>query len=274
MRRRLAASLLAATVLVLLAASSAQAAPGSLRILVVGNEIESSDALRPAVAAKPGVSAVDVFDSQDGTPDPALLSSYDMVVGTGDSFYDDPVLWGDRLADYLDAEGALVQFAYDNWEQSGAHPEGRFESGGYAPFIPGPNDNDLVTLGTRVVPDSPFLVGVGDFTSIDNTTVALAPGATLLAKWSDDRNAIALKGRVLSASTSPEDVSSVDPLAQLVVNAGNAFNTGKRAAALKKCKKLKKKKPKGKTKKQRRKSAKKLKKGFKRCKKKARQKPK
>jgi hypothetical protein len=223
-RRLILALTLAATIVAVLAGpSGSQAAPGSLRVLVVANSLEP--ALPPAIAATPGIGTVDTFDSFSGTPSAATLATYDLVVGTGDSSYQDPVLWGDRLADFLDAGGAELQFAYDNWEDEGAHPTGRFESGGYPPFIPGNNDNDATTLGTILVPSSPLLTGVVSMNTTNNTTDAVAPGATLLAKWADDRNAIATKGQVVSVTAAPEtgEFSPFSAAGQLAVNTGNVL---------------------------------------------------
>jgi hypothetical protein len=225
MSRRLVLALtLAGTIIAMFAGPSpSQAAPGNLRVLVVGNSIEPD--LAPAIAATPGIGTVDTFDSFSGTPSAATLATYDLVVGTGDSSYQDPALWGDRLADFLDAGGAELQFAYDNWEDSGAHPTGRFESGGYPPFIPGNNDNDATTLGTILVPGSPLLAGVTAISTSDNTTDALAPGATLLARWADARNAIATKGQVVSVTAAPQ-TSAFSPLSaagQLAANTGNVL---------------------------------------------------
>jgi hypothetical protein len=245
------------------AATASQASPGALRILIVSNVPDPR--LHDALVGFPGVAVVDTFDSSTGTPDAASLATYDLVAGTGDDFYQDASLWGNRLADFLDAGGAEIQFAYDNWDDPGASPTGRFLSGGYAPFIPGPNDNDLTSLGQILVPGSPLLAGVPVFTTVDNTTDALAPGATLLAKWADGRNAIATKGRVLSLTASPETGGQLDPIsaaAQLAVNAGKVLHapvtTGQRAAALKKCKKKNKKNPNHKKFKKCKKRAKKL----------------
>jgi hypothetical protein len=187
-------------------AAGASASPGSLRILIVGNALDPGDvdvpSLAPAILAVPGVGAVDSFDSSKGTPDPATLATYDLVVGTGDDVYKDPAAWGNELADYLDAGGAEIQFAYDNWEDTGASPTGRFASGGYAPFNLGPNPNTATTLGAILVPSSPLLAGVPTLTTSDNTTDTVAPGATLLANWADGRAAIATKGRVVSVTAS------------------------------------------------------------------------
>jgi hypothetical protein len=233
-------------------ATASQAVPGNLRIVIVGNCADFSD-FATTLAGTPGVASVDNFNSSVDTPSPATLATYDLVVGKGDCAYQDPALWGNRLADFIDAGGVFVQFAYDNWDSASAHPTGRFESGGYQAFIPGPDDALLTSLGTILVPGSPLLAGVPSFTTSDNTTPTVAPGATLLAKWTDDRNAIATKGRVVSVAASPQN-GSLDPMsaaAQLTVNAANVLGpkppkpptpvTGQRAAALKKCKKNKKK---------------------------------
>ncbi|MGH2958885.1 MAG: hypothetical protein ACRDKE_04725, partial [Solirubrobacterales bacterium] len=186
-------------------AAPAQAAPGALNVLVVGNQSSTGSDLATAIAGEPGVATATSFESNSGTPSPEILATYDLIVSIGDSNYFDAALWGNRLADYIDAGGPVVQTAYDNWEDDGAAPTGRFESGGYAPFLRGDNENLGVTLGTLVVPDSPLVQDLGVFPTSDNTTTPLAPGATLLAKWSDDRNAIAVKGRVASVSASPGD---------------------------------------------------------------------
>ena len=209
----------------LVGATASSAVPGNLRILIVSNRPADITEFSPALAAEPGVAEVETFDSSEGTPSPASLSTYDLVVGSGDSTYQDPELWGNELADYLDAGGAEIQFAYDNWDAIGAHPTGRFESGGYAPFIPGPNENFTSSLGSILVPDSPLLAGVPSFSTDGNTTPTLAAGATLLANWENDKPAIATKGRVVSASASLED-GSFDPIsaaARLAVNAGNVL---------------------------------------------------
>jgi hypothetical protein len=169
------------------------------------------------------VSSATSFDTSSGTPTAAQLASDDVVVSVGDSCagYADATLWGDRLADYVDAGGAVLQTAYDNWDDPTAHPLGRFASAGYPPLLLGPNDNLDVTLGERVVPSSPILQAVPDFESTDNTTTPLAPGATLLAKWSDGRNAIAMKGGVVATSASADDSTALPGLAQIAVNTAN-----------------------------------------------------
>jgi Divergent InlB B-repeat domain len=218
--RRLVLALL---VLALLAVpASAQAAPGALNVLVTGN-CGDQDSLAAAIAAQPGVSSATSFATDTGTPTAAELAGNDVVVSVGDSCdgYADATLWGDRLADYVDAGGAVLQTAYDNWDDPTAHPLGRFASAGYPPLLLGPNDNLDVTLGERIVPSSPILQGVPSFQSTSNTTTPLAPGATLLARWSDGRNAIAIKGGVVATSASPGNATALPGLATIAVNTGN-----------------------------------------------------
>jgi hypothetical protein len=211
-------------------AAGALAAPGSLRVLIVQTQgAETFSSFIGALKAKPGVAAVDSFEGSVATPTASTLAGYDLIVSAGDADYQDATLYGNRLADYIDAGGSVIQFAYDNWDEDGAHPTGRFESGGYPPFVPGPNDNDNTTLGTLVVPNSPLLAAVPSFNTGLNTTDALAPGATLLATYADGRNAIATKGRVLSVTATPGyegDPGQINPIsaaAQLALNVGNVL---------------------------------------------------
>jgi hypothetical protein len=177
--------------------TSASAAPGAYRIVIVHGNCEPPTKLQAELKAFPDVVAVDIFDACEGTPSLALLTPYDMVVSINEEEYLDPVAYGNVLADYVDSGGFVFQFAYDS--ETSLRVQGRFEAQGYAPFIPGENDNEAVTLGAFDAA-SPLMQGVTALSSGWNTTPTLAPGATLVAKWSDGRNFLAYKGRVVSAS--------------------------------------------------------------------------
>ena len=222
--RRLAVGLVAVLCGSLLVAAPSSASPGALDVLVTGNCF--SDAVTPLatqLGTETGVASVTTFDTSTGTPTAAMLADQDVVVSLGDdcSPYADQATWGDRLADYVDAGGVVVQAAYDNWNMANAHPTGRFASGGYPPLELGPNDNVATTLGEVEDPSSPIVQGLGTFANSDNTTTPLAPGATLLAKWADGRNAIAIKGRVVATSSSADESSAVPSIARLARNAGD-----------------------------------------------------
>jgi hypothetical protein len=177
--------------------TSANAAPGAYRIVIVHANCEPPTQFQAQLAIFPDVSAVDILPACSTTPTLGELTPYDMVVSMNEDGYADPVAYGNVLADYVDSGGFVFQYAYDN--EDGLLPEGRFDEGGYAPFIAGDNPNDPVTLG-EFDASSPLMQGVTALTSTDNTEPALAPGATLVAKWSDGRNLIAYKGRVVSVS--------------------------------------------------------------------------
>src|SRR5436305_2896155 len=78
---------------------ASQASPGHLRILFASNlPGELDPGIVPAIAAEPGVATVDPFDTSAGTPSPAILATYDLLVSVGDSSYDYLVAWGNELA--------------------------------------------------------------------------------------------------------------------------------------------------------------------------------
>ena len=215
--------LIAATCVLLSATSTSTASSSGLKVLVTGNESDVVAGLVTAIQSENGVATVTSFDTSTGTPTPAQLAAADIVVSIGDSSYSDPVTYGNELADYVDDGGVVLQAAYDNWNSSGASPTGRFASGGYAPLSLGPNDNETTQLGTVLTPKNPIVQNLGTFPTDDNTTTPLASGATLLAKWADGRNAIAVKGRVVATSASADPSDSLPGLARLAVNTGQHF---------------------------------------------------
>ena len=222
MADRFAIAVVLAVCAALAGAGSASAAPGALNVLLAENCPHPP--VRNAIAAQPGVANVTSFNMNTGTPTAADLATRDLVVSGADcSMYDNAALWGDRLAAYVDGGGAVLQAAYDNYDAANSHPTGRFESDGYPPLLLGPNQNDPVTLGPSLVPNSPFLQGIGAFSSTGNTTTPLAPGATLLARWSDGRNAIAIKGRVVATSAQIQEASATPSVARLARNVGNVI---------------------------------------------------
>jgi Divergent InlB B-repeat domain len=180
-------------------ASQAAASPGAYRVLITETYENMPLKMKAQIAAFPDVATVDTANTNLETPSAATLASYDEVLSIGDSRYLDTTAWGDALADFVDSGGVVVQAAYDNWENDRSFPGGRFASGGYPPFIPGPNPNDETSLGTVLV-NGPLMEGVNSLTTSDNTNPALAPGATLLATWTTGNPAVAVKGRVVSVT--------------------------------------------------------------------------
>lgn len=190
-------ALLGSIALMCLLSARADASVGAYRVLLTEPYPEGPHELGAQIATFSDVASIDYADTSVATPTAAQLAPYDVVVSVGDSSYLDREAWGNSLAAYLDGGGVVVQAGYDSWED--AFPQGRFESGGYAPFIPGNNGNNTTSLGSFDA-SSPLMQGIATLTTEDNTEPELAPGATLIAKWANDKNAIATKGRVVTTT--------------------------------------------------------------------------
>ena len=176
--RRLLAPCLALALLVSgLSGGTANAAPGAYRVLIVHATCQSPTELGDQIADFPDVAAVDFFDGCKATPTLAQLLPYDLVVSVSYVAYKDQIAYGDALAAFVDSGGAVVQYAYDNAGKgvSDYGPTGRFHSGGYEPFIPGPIINKAVAFG-EFNSASPLMRGVTSLTSGQNTDPALARG--------------------------------------------------------------------------------------------------
>ncbi len=222
-RSRLWISVALPVVALVIFCAPASASPGAYRILIVHSDDNGPPAtLRAQLAAFPGVATVDVFDAHAATPTAAQLDSYDMVISqSGDHEDLSPAGVGNALADYYDQGGVVVQFAWDNDHNGGYAPTGRWATGGYEPFVPGPTNNVSATLGTHNA-SSPLMQGVNALQAGDRTNPTLASGATLLANWSDDTPLIAVKGRAVSVSAFVGDESGQTwsgDFARLAINA-------------------------------------------------------
>ena len=188
-------------VALMMLSGTAKAAPGAYKILLAEVYEDQPLTLKAQLVTFPEVVQVTTVDTSIATPSATELAQFDEVVSIGDSNYADHEAWGESLATYVDGGGVVVQSAYDNWDNPEAQPGGRFTSGGYPPFIPGNNDNEIVALG-EFVASNPLMQGVTTLTSNEyNTEPELAPGATLVAKWDNGKNAVAEKGRVVSISS-------------------------------------------------------------------------
>lgn len=195
--RLVPAALLIAILVFVFGATSAGASPGAFRIVIAQANCDQPTRFQAQLKALPDVAAADIFDACDATPTLSQLTAYDMVVSINEEGYFDPVAYGNVLADYVDSGGVVFQYAYDS--EDSLAPKGRFADQEYPPFIPGDNPNEQVTLG-EFDASSPLMQGVTALASDWNTEAELAPGATLVAKWSDGRNLLAYKGRVISAT--------------------------------------------------------------------------
>jgi hypothetical protein len=211
-------------------ANSADASPGALQILILESQCESAKpaaTLRTQVLALPGVAAVDFLNGKEVAPTVAQLAPYDVVVVTGDCKWLDATVTGNSLADYQDQGGVVVGTTF-NWQESEREWDlaGRWITAGYSPYQGGAERRfATATLGT-VTATSPLLGGVTTLSAFYRDNVALAPGATEIAKWSDGTSAIATKGNALGVNAYLGDDYNVPfsgDFAKLIVNAGNVL---------------------------------------------------
>jgi hypothetical protein len=129
--------------------------------------------------------AVDIFDAINGTPTAALLNTYSALLVWSDNFFQDPVLLGNRLADYHDAGGRVVVAIFGTTSTYG--PTGRWVTGGYPLVVPGAYTSTAQATFTAVDAGSSLLAGVSTFsaTTAFRGTGGAAPGAVVVATWAD-----------------------------------------------------------------------------------------
>ena len=212
MTRSRARSVIATLVLVagLLAVFAQPAAAGTGYQVLFLNGVDGGctgdTALESQLAAQPGVARVDAFNASTGTPSLTQLEGYDMAVAHSDcDAFNDGVALGNTLADYVDHGGVVVEYAFTTEPDPTYELEGRWQAGGYSPYLPGDNVNNDVTLGMFDA-SSPLMAGVNSLTSMGcNTDPTLAPGATRVAQWNNGQEAVAFKGQAMAVTASIDD---------------------------------------------------------------------
>jgi hypothetical protein len=100
------------------------------RILVAPSDPDDP-AYRAAIAAQTG-GGVDYFDAAAATPTVAFLSGYDCVYTWADFAYADPVLFGNRLATYVNGGGKVILGAFCTFT-AGNSLGGTIMTPGYSP---------------------------------------------------------------------------------------------------------------------------------------------
>ena len=113
----------------LIFALAVHARAGTISAILDTNDVDISSAL----FATGGFTAVDRYDVNAGLPSLATLLTYDSVLAYTDFIPNDPVGFGDLLADYVDAGGhvVLANFGYSD----PIAIAGRIATPGYAPLV-------------------------------------------------------------------------------------------------------------------------------------------
>jgi subtilisin family serine protease len=163
-------------------------AASTVRVLVLTPDVSGGNVglLLTTLAAFPDLD-VSLWDAETyGEPSVADLLAHDVVIVGND------LLWasmsktvvGDRLADYIDAGGRVIEGLYlqsfDEWGFAG-----RYMADGYSPFTPASGDHFVSGSMVIVEPLHAVMSGVSAVTDTwGHQNPGLRDCATLLARWS------------------------------------------------------------------------------------------
>lgn len=178
------------------AVAACATAPAAADVLIAGapgNAAWLDDVVAQLIGTGKIPGAIDTFNIRFGTPTLGELQLYDAVLVFTDAGAQNASLLGDRLADYVDSGGGVVQATF-SWHNS-IPISGRWQSGGYAPLTYGGQSQGVeMFLGTRHLPGHPVLANVVTFsggTSSYHNTVNVAAGGTAIADWTNGRPLVA-----------------------------------------------------------------------------------
>jgi hypothetical protein len=184
--------------------------PHAIKVLIAGAGSDTDMREMVIIAYRdhffPLGSQIDWINLRSSTPPVSTFLAYDVVYTFSLNLYADPVLAGDRLADYVDAGGKVVitQFAYSIANIPGADKgplKGRIMTTGYSPLTAGmPNGNlaeKKIDVSSLDFPLHPIFNFVHDdiidfFAQGDFGDPGLDPTATLLAKDITGDNVVAI----------------------------------------------------------------------------------
>jgi len=139
---------------------------------------------------------VDILNASSSTPTLQQLQAYDAVLVWSNTSFQDSVLLGDTLADYVDAGGGVVVAVFAvNWTTTTLSIQGRWQTGYEVIADQSGSTTGAASLGNIVLPQHPIMTGVNTFdggsSSYRPTATVLTPGSISIAEWSDGRILVA-----------------------------------------------------------------------------------
>jgi hypothetical protein len=166
-------------------------------VLVLGDNLQPGTQADIVAKISPFVDGrFEVYDYTGPTPSLARLKRFDSILVYTNANPSDPALLGDRLADFVDGGGGVVDSYGSNLADFG--PTGRWRSGAYSSLEPGAIlFSGTLTLGAKLLPKHPVLDLVADVnigTLGAHNVGALRAGAVRIADLSN--------GAVLAAENS------------------------------------------------------------------------
>lgn len=180
---------------------------GSLTLDTQGNPnvllLAAGDVLQiqALLATYADLGQIDIYDAHLDTPTLAQLAAYDTIIVIANNAFANPTDVGDRLAEYVDDGGTVIQTVatfYDS-SASGWSLQGRWINEGYSPLIGSGDWFAFASLGDFDA-THPIMQGVDEAGDYFRQVMELAPDAELVATWSDDEF-VATKARVVALNT-------------------------------------------------------------------------
>ncbi|MEI8043306.1 MAG: immunoglobulin domain-containing protein, partial [Verrucomicrobiota bacterium] len=180
---------------------------GSVAVLGAEPDTDWNADVQAKLIASGLFSSVDVYQVDTATPSLATLQQYSAVLVYSDDMFADATTLGNNLASYVDAGGTVVMGLFSLESMAGMTPGGRFAAGGYLPVtVPYNYTNNIGgTYGLVAdLPGSPLLAGVSTFTNLlCQIPLALASGATRVARLDNGQPMVVSKGRVVALNLFP-----------------------------------------------------------------------
>ncbi|MGB0386792.1 MAG: choice-of-anchor D domain-containing protein [Ardenticatenaceae bacterium] len=168
----------------------------ALKVLIVAAD-DSGAIITGKLLPYANIASVDWYDTRNNTPTLAELSAYDAVLTWTNYDHADPEALGNVLADYVDAGGAVVVSVFSFTNNTGL--TGRFVD--YSPLLSA-NTGNRFSDANMVILDATHLTmqNVTAATDYSRDETVLAEGAQLIAKWDDEENFVAVKGKVVAVN--------------------------------------------------------------------------
>jgi VCBS repeat-containing protein len=142
-------------------------------------------------------SQVDVINGNSTTPTLAQLQQYDAVLVYSDGCFQNSTVLGNNLADYVDSGGGVVVATFAFFSDTCLGAAGRLRTGDYLPFTQASQNQSTELFMVKDDPSHPILDGVNSFSggtsSYHNSSLALKPGATLIAHWTNGQPLVGTK---------------------------------------------------------------------------------
>jgi MYXO-CTERM domain-containing protein len=164
-------------------------------VLIIYSDPYFSGEVRDKLVGTGRFPVVDLFDAVTVAPSAATLAQYQAILVYSNSGFTETTLLGNRLADYVDGGGGVVEMMFAN--VGGIAPlNGRFNSANYDPVSGATFTSGVPQTLQPLDASHPVLAGVNDLfngtMSYNIASASLSATADLIAQWDDGAPAVAV----------------------------------------------------------------------------------